>query len=59
MSNPLVGMVQCVAKSTELVEFQSLLQAADVYNFDRLGLAYVMLIADQFKEYDQVSDWLR
>ena len=26
---------------------------------DRLGLAYALLVTDQFKQYDQIPDWLR
>lgn len=28
-------------------------------DMDRLGLAYALLVADQFKQYDQIPDWLR
>lgn len=28
-------------------------------DMDRLGLACALLVADQFKQYDQIPDWLR
>lgn len=28
-------------------------------DMDRLGLAYALLVAEQFKQYDQIPDWLK
>ncbi len=28
-------------------------------DMDRLGLAYALLLAEQFKHYDQIPDWLK